>query len=74
VNQGTKAAYEGSRGGPKTAEGRGRSSSNALKHGALSLRPVVGVQESVEAWESHLAGVFRAFVPRVIWRQPWRSE
>jgi hypothetical protein len=50
-------------GGPKTAEGKKRSSANAVRHGALSLRPVVVGLESEEAWASHLEGVFASLRP-----------
>jgi hypothetical protein len=59
-------ATEGStrtNGGPRTPEGKKRSSANAVRHGALSLRPVVGAVETVEAWQSHREGVFASLCP-----------
>ena len=49
--------------GPKTTDGKSRSSANAVKHGALSLRPVIGGLETNEAWQSHRRGVFESLAP-----------
>ena len=51
------------KGGPRTSEGKKRSSANAVRHGALSLRPVVGTVESLDAWLSHREGVFASLSP-----------
>jgi hypothetical protein len=50
-------------GGPRTAEGKARSSQNAVKHGILSNNPVA-TGESLEDWEVHVAGMHEQFDPR----------
>jgi hypothetical protein len=49
-------------GGPKTPEGKARSSQNALKHGILSSNPVAG-GEALEDWEVHWASLRAALQP-----------
>ncbi len=50
-------------GGPKTPEGKKRSSSNAIKHGVFSKSPVIG-DESDEDWLEHLAGMRESLKPQ----------
>src|SRR5688572_21250173 len=55
-------AFVQANGGPKTPEGKARSSQNARKHGLwseLALLP----HESPEAWEELRAGIFQEFAP-----------
>jgi hypothetical protein len=49
--------------GPKTAAGKGRSSRNALKHGAYSALPVLPGLERAEDWEAHRSGILQSLAP-----------
>ena len=50
-------------GGPQTPEGKAVISTNALKHGLRSVRPVLDGIESEEEWQSHRQGVVGDFAP-----------
>jgi hypothetical protein len=50
-------------GGPQTTEGKAVVSTNALKHGLRSVRPVLDGIESEEEWQSHRQGIVRDFEP-----------
>jgi hypothetical protein len=54
----------GQGGGPKTAEGKARSSRNAVKHGVRSPHPFIieGV-ESPEEWEEFKLGIIESWQP-----------
>lgn len=49
--------------GPRTVEGKRRSSMNAVRHGALSEAPVIAHMESEEEWLAHRGAVFDALEP-----------
>jgi hypothetical protein len=49
--------------GPRSPNGKARSSRNAVRHGLLSLSPVVVAFERPEAWETHLQGILKACDP-----------
>jgi hypothetical protein len=49
--------------GPKTPAGKGRSSRNALKHGAYSALPVLPGLERAEDWEAHRSGIVQNLAP-----------
>ena len=49
-------------GGPRTPEGKRRSSRNAVKHGVFSRSPVVG-GELDRDWLRHLEGMRKSFHP-----------
>lgn len=49
--------------GPKTLEGKSRSSKNATRHGVLSTLAVVPGLEDARDWEDHLAGIMAALAP-----------
>jgi len=49
--------------GPKTARGKAASSRNAVKHGVLSIAPVLPGVESREEWEEHRAGIVASLAP-----------
>ena len=54
----------GERGGPKTPEGKARSSRNAVKHGIRSPHPfIVEGQESAEEWEEFKLGIIESWQP-----------
>jgi hypothetical protein len=48
--------------GPRTAEGKARSSKNALRHGLRSPAPVLS-GESAQEWERHRVGVVGSLAP-----------
>ena len=50
-------------GGPQTPEGKAVISTNALKHGLSSVRPVLDGIESEEEWQSHRQGIVGDFAP-----------
>src|SRR5664280_3352149 len=50
-------------GGPRTSEGKRRSSQNATKHGVFSKRPTIG-DERDEDWIEHRAGMRESFQPQ----------
>jgi hypothetical protein len=52
-----------SRGGPKTEAGRRRASANAMRHGLLSVRPVVMDMEDLQTWENHREAIFESLSP-----------
>jgi hypothetical protein len=58
----TNAANAARSTGPKTTEGKTRSSKNALRHGLRSDAPVLP-GERAEDWEAHLAGIFASLAP-----------
>ena len=58
-----KSTDRPSRGGPKTEPGKRRSSANALRHGVLSVRPVVTGMEDAQLWEDHRASIFSSTSP-----------
>jgi len=49
--------------GPRTVEGKRRSSLNAIKHGALSKAPVLSHVESAEEWHAHREALVEALQP-----------
>jgi len=49
--------------GPKTPEGKAKTSRNAVKHGALAVVPVLRGMEVSEEWEAHLRGVRSSLSP-----------
>jgi hypothetical protein len=49
--------------GPRTIEGKRRSSLNSIKHGVLSKAPVLAHVESEEEWLAHRGAVFDALQP-----------
>lgn len=49
--------------GPKTETGRAIAKLNAVKHGGLSLLPVLPEVEALDEWEAHLAGTLASLVP-----------
>ena len=49
--------------GPKTTRGKAASSRNAMKHGVLSIAPVVPGLETLEDWNDHRAGIVTSLVP-----------
>jgi hypothetical protein len=49
--------------GPKTDEGKRRSSRNALKHGLRAVTPVIEGIEVPEIWQEHLEGMFESLEP-----------
>jgi hypothetical protein len=70
-------------GGPKTPEGKARSSRNAIKHGLTSREPVLLAHESREAWEQfsrdfveslHPAGADEIALAREMALTLWRSR
>jgi hypothetical protein len=58
----TNAANAARSTGPKTADGKDRSSKNALRHGLRSELPVLP-GERPEDWEAHRAGVLQGLAP-----------
>jgi hypothetical protein len=48
--------------GPKTTQGKGRASKNALRHGLRSELPVLPGEQQ-EDWEAHRAGVLQSLAP-----------
>lgn len=50
--------------GPKTREGKAKSSKNAIKHGIKSEIPVIPGVESFDEWEDHRAAVVRGLHAR----------
>ena len=49
--------------GPRTPEGKARSSLNALSHGILSHAPIVAIVETPEQWEAHREAIVSALQP-----------
>jgi hypothetical protein len=49
--------------GPRTVEGKRRSSLNAVKHGALSKAPVLAHVESIDEWQAHREALVEALLP-----------
>ena len=49
--------------GPRTPEGKARSSLNALSHGILSSAPIVSLVETAERWEEHREAIRAALQP-----------
>ena len=49
--------------GPRTAQGKAVVSGNALRHGLLSLKPVLPFVENVADWRRHFAGVMADAAP-----------
>jgi hypothetical protein len=50
--------------GPRTEDGKARSSMNALKHGVLFVPPVLPGVEKRETWDAHVAGVLDSLAPQ----------
>jgi hypothetical protein len=50
-------------GGPRTTEGKNRSSKNSLRHGLTAANPVIAVEDEA-AWEKHLEGMRESWHPQ----------
>jgi hypothetical protein len=49
--------------GPKTVAGKARVGLNAVRHGILSISPVIPDLESAEDWQEHQDGIMAACAP-----------